>query len=197
MKLNFKSSTALLVFVVLTTGCGSAMPEYQDQRGTTSSADAEACTKKTTKLQDVDGDVEFSLLAAPDYTTVIKPQLLDMHCTAACHAPGKVQATVDLSTYAGAKNFYAASLADMQAGTMPTGGGAAVSPAKIALFQQWQAAGFPEKAADVPPVGATPTPAPGATPATTGTTTGGAATTGSGTTTGTTGTTSTSAKCLL
>ena len=193
MKLNCFSSAACLAFVVLATGCGSAMPEYQDQRGTNSSADAQACSKKTTKLQEIEVDAEFSLLAAPDYTTVIKPQLLDMHCTAACHAPGKVQATVDLSTFAGAKNFYAASLADMQAGTMPTGGAAAVPAAKIALFQQWQAAGFPEKASDVPPPGVTPTPAPGAKPGTTGTTTGGT-TTGTGTTSGANGT---AVKCLL
>lgn len=141
-KLNL---SALCCGVALAMSCGSAGPEYQDGRGNTLSADARGCQTTSGSLL---------LLAAADYNTVIKPQILSAHCTGACHAPGKPQANIDLSTYDGAKNFFDASLADMQSGAMPVGGGARVPDDKIATFQQWKAGGF---LMDPPPA---PTPTP-------------------------------------
>lgn len=165
-----------VVAMISALGCGTS--NYTDERGT-----HETCAPKLLGDSDEDNSSEFglaladdlALVAAVDYT-MVKAQVFMGSCTSACHAPGKSQANIDLSTYAGAKANITASITEVKAGTMPVGGIPLLSAAQIALLEQWKAGGLLEIAVVVTPV---PTAAPTTVASTGG---GGSTTTGSGTT---------------
>ena len=102
-------------------------------------------------------------LADVSYQADIEP-LLDAYCIT-CHRPGGPAPGQDLTTYAGAKQFAAASLAQIQAGRMPQGS-APLASADVTKFQAWIAGGMLESSGGGQPVAGAPTdPAGTATPA--------------------------------
>lgn len=172
----------LLVSLYLS-NCGAAPvgTEHSNERGARHSADD--CAKLAESS-------EFPFVAVVDYQ-MVKAQIFTPSCTGACHAPGKTQANIDLSTYAGAKANIAGSIADLQNDSMPIGL-PPVAADKKALLTQWQSGGLIETA---PSTGGSTTPTP--TPSSTGSS---GSTSSSGSTTNTTGnssdSTAESAGCL-
>ncbi len=142
--MGFASQTILMSGLVIgvLVACGT---ENQSLRGSGTALDGRRF-----------GDPEFSCgqsaalslldAANPNYNDDIKP-LLTMRCTG-CHSTGG-GISPNLSTYALAKAMGAASIAEIEAGSMPTAG--ALPAGEQALFRKWVDAGMPEAAP--PPAG--------------------------------------------